>query len=87
MDAYATAADLARIYHVKTGTIYAWASFDGWRRTRTRPRRYHCGDAQASWDKRHTAADVAQPHEQQARLATIESPEVCPWNPPQNSRT
>ena len=54
MEAWATAADLSKIFNVKPGTIYAWASTDGWRRTKTsRPRRYSATDAQASYEKRH----------------------------------
>jgi hypothetical protein len=49
---YATAADLARIYRVALGTIYRWASEDGWKRTPVRPIRYHRGDAQRSYDRR-----------------------------------
>jgi hypothetical protein len=52
-DAYATAADLATMFGVATGTIYAWASTDHWRRTTTRPRRYAIDDAARSWKKRH----------------------------------
>jgi hypothetical protein len=50
---YATAADLAHIYQVARGTIWAWASQDKWRRTRTRPVRYSRADAEASWQRRH----------------------------------
>ena len=53
MDAYLTAAALARIYHTPRPTIYRWASEDHWRRTRTRPTRYHTGDADTSYHKRH----------------------------------
>lgn len=48
----ATARDLAALYRVPAGTIYAWASTDRWRRTVTRPRRYSIADAQASYDRR-----------------------------------
>ncbi|HEY5985592.1 MAG TPA: hypothetical protein VIV12_04300 [Streptosporangiaceae bacterium] len=51
MAAYLTAADLAHIYHVSTALIHTWASRDNWRRSRGRPRRYHVGDAQASYDR------------------------------------
>lgn len=63
MDAYLTAAQLARIYHTPRPTIYRWASEDHWRRTRTRPTRYHTGDADTSYHKRHpeTATSLAQP--------------------------
>jgi hypothetical protein len=42
---YVTARDLARLLRVPLGTIYRWASEDGWRRTRYRPIRYHMDDA------------------------------------------
>lgn len=54
MDTYVTAADLARIYGVATGTIYRWASQDRWHRTQTWPRRYSRDDAQASYGRRHS---------------------------------
>jgi len=50
---YATAADLAHTYNVAPATIRSWAYRDGWRRTRRRPIRYSCADAQASYDRRH----------------------------------
>jgi uncharacterized protein YjcR len=53
VDAWATAADLARLYCVSRGTIYAWASQDGWRRRGKRPKKYAWEDAQASYEKRH----------------------------------
>ena len=53
MDAWATAADLARIYRVRRGTIYAWASQDHWRRRGTRPKKYAWDDAQATYENRH----------------------------------
>lgn len=52
-----TAADLAAIYGVPVGTIYAWASLDKWRRTRTRPKRYDIYDAQASYDRRRSSSE------------------------------
>ena len=52
-DAWATAADLARLYGVKRGTIHAWASQDRWRRKDTWPRQYNWEDAQTSWERRH----------------------------------
>ena len=55
MDAWATAADLARLYGVSKGTIYAWASQDHWRRTRRNPKKYHWEDAQTTYEKRHTS--------------------------------
>jgi uncharacterized protein YjcR len=61
MDVYATAGDLARIYHVRPGTIRSWASRDHWRRTHTRPVRYHRGDAQTSYDQRHTPRNLHTP--------------------------
>ena len=67
MEAWATAADLARLYGVSKGTIYAWASTDRWRRTRRRPKRYAWEDAQASYERRYLVADVAQAADVQAR--------------------
>lgn len=63
MDLYLRAADLARIFHVSRGSVYRWASEDHWRRTRTRPTRYHTGDADTSYHKRHPkpATSLAQP--------------------------
>lgn len=61
MDAWATAADLARLYGVSKGTVYAWASLDGWRRKGSRPKRYSWDDAQTSYERRH-------PHPGRARL-------------------
>lgn len=55
MDAWATAADLARLYGVSKGTIYAWASLDHWQRRGTRPKRYSWHDAQDSYERRHAA--------------------------------
>ena len=60
--AYLTMADIGRLYHVAESTARRWAREDKWRRTTVRPVRYHSGDAQASWDKRHgdrTAAHLA----------------------------
>lgn len=67
MTPWATAADLARAYGVKPGTIYAWASQDNWRRTTRRPKRYAWEDAQSSYERRHAVADVAQVADVQAR--------------------
>ena len=53
VDAWATAADLAKLYGVKVGTIHAWASTDHWHRKDTWPRQYAWEDAQASWERRH----------------------------------
>lgn len=52
MDAWATAADLAQLYGVSKGTIYAWASQDHWRRTRNWPKKYNWADAQDSYERR-----------------------------------
>jgi uncharacterized protein YjcR len=72
MDAWATAADLARLYGVAKGTIYAWASQDHWRRTHHAwPKRYAWEDAQTSYEQRHAAAHVAQAPEVQARYGTV----------------
>lgn len=57
----ATAADLAALYRVPPGTIYAWASTDRWRRTITRPRRYSMADAQASFDRRRSTTEGTPP--------------------------
>jgi len=52
-----TAAELAKLYRVPTGTIYRWASEDKWRRSRRGQQvRYHGGDAQRSFDRRRLAA-------------------------------
>lgn len=51
---YLAMADLARIYGVHPRTARRWAAQDRWRRTGTRPVRYHIGDAQASYEQRHT---------------------------------
>ena len=61
MDAYASAADLARMYRVSPATIRSWAHRDGWRRTRYRPIRYLLADAQASYDRRHGRTSLALP--------------------------
>ena len=53
VDAWATAADLARLYNVTRGTIHRWASEDRWRRRGRRPKRYNWEDAQTSWERRH----------------------------------
>ena len=53
MDAWATAADLARLYGVTRRTILRWARDDHWRRTAKRPVRYQWEDAQDSYEKRH----------------------------------
>jgi len=54
-----TPAELAQIYRVPIGTIYRWASEDGWRRVRRgRAVRYHGGDAQRSHDRRRTLASA-----------------------------
>jgi uncharacterized protein YjcR len=50
---YLTMADIAAIYRVHASTARRWAAEDAWRRTITTPKRYHVGDAQASYDKRH----------------------------------
>lgn len=50
---YFTAADLAHIFHLSTGSIYRMASQDHWRRTRYRPVRYHMDDARTSYTTRH----------------------------------
>jgi hypothetical protein len=50
---YLAMADIGRLYHVHQSTARRWAGEDSWRRTVTRPVRYHAGDAQASYDKRH----------------------------------
>lgn len=50
---YLAMADVAHLYRVHPGTARRWARQDSWRRTTVRPIRYHAGDAQASFDKRH----------------------------------
>lgn len=50
---YLTMADIAAIYHVSPRTARRWAQHDHWRRTSGKPRRYHAGDAQASYDRHH----------------------------------
>jgi hypothetical protein len=57
---YGTAGYYARIYHVPLGTIYRWASTDGWRRTPAarRPVRYHPDDADRSY-QRYRESDPA----------------------------
>ncbi|NJP24441.1 hypothetical protein FLW53_09515 [Microbispora sp. SCL1-1] len=57
-DGMATAPDLARMYGVPIGTIYRWASIDGWERTspRHRPVRYRRGDADKSYFDRRASA-------------------------------
>ena len=51
---YLTMADLLRIYRVSESTGRRWARDDAWRRTTTRPVRYHLADAHDSYEKRHT---------------------------------
>lgn len=58
-DLYIEAAALARIYRVKVALIWKWAERDNWRRTRTKPIRYHAGDAQDSWDKRRASRSMS----------------------------
>ena len=62
MEAWATAADLARLYGVSKGTIQRWASQDHWRRQPTWPRKYAWEDAQASYERRR--ATQATPNQQ-----------------------
>lgn len=52
--AAATAADLALTYKVPIGTIYRWASLDGWRRSnpKHRPVTYNRDDAEKSYRER-----------------------------------
>lgn len=46
----ATAQHLSIVYSVPVGTIYRWASLDGWERTRyARPVRYNWADADRSY--------------------------------------
>jgi uncharacterized protein YjcR len=49
---YLSLADITRIYRVHPATIRRWAREDQWRRTTTRPVRYHLGDAQQSYEDR-----------------------------------
>ena len=51
---YLTMADIARLYRVHLRTARRWAAEDRWRRTGTRPVRYHLGDVQVSYETRHT---------------------------------
>src|SRR5262245_16506307 len=78
MDAWATARDLAAMYQVPRGTIYAWASLDHWHRTTTIPRRYGLSDAQASYERRRERATLTQVAHQRLRWATVQLPAVCP---------
>jgi uncharacterized protein YjcR len=50
---YLTMADIAALYRVSQSTARKWAAADCWERTSGRPRGYHAGDAQASYDRRH----------------------------------
>jgi uncharacterized protein YjcR len=50
---YLTMADLAKLYRVHPRTARRWAAEDRWRRTGTRPVRYHLADAQQSYEQRH----------------------------------
>jgi uncharacterized protein YjcR len=50
---YLTMADIAALYDVSLSTARKWAAADHWERTSGRPCRYHAGDAQASYDRRH----------------------------------
>jgi uncharacterized protein YjcR len=51
---YLPLADLAKLYRVHPRTARRWAAEDRWRRTGTRPVRYHLADAQQSYEARHT---------------------------------
>ena len=61
MDVYLAASDLGRLYNTPVGTIYRWASEDHWRRTRTRPIRYHASDMDTSYRKRRDRCARMQP--------------------------
>jgi uncharacterized protein YjcR len=50
---YLTMADIAAVYRISPRTARRWASHDRWRRTSGKPRRYHGGDVQASYDRHH----------------------------------
>lgn len=60
MAAYATLADIARVYRVSVVTARRWADADGWRRVESRPARYAIADAQASFDRRRRPERVAR---------------------------
>lgn len=52
---YYTAEHFADVFKVSVGTIYRWASEDGWPRTsiKRRPVRYSVLAAEQSWARRH----------------------------------
>ena len=50
---YLTMADIVRLYRISPSTVRRWAQHDRWRRTSSKPRRYHSGDVQRSYDKHH----------------------------------
>lgn len=56
----ATASDLAHLYDIPVGTIYRWASLDGWRRSdpKRRPVTYNRDDAEKSYRDRRCGGDT-----------------------------
>jgi len=74
---YLSLADLAKLYRVHPRTARRWAAADRWRRTGTKPVRYHLGDAQRSYEQRHHGR--VQRH-LTAKYATREDdPTIRPW--------
>jgi uncharacterized protein YjcR len=53
VSAYATLADICRVYRVSERTARRWAAADGWRRVASKPARYSLADVQASYDSRY----------------------------------
>jgi len=53
VSAYATLADICRIYRVSERTARRWAAADCWRRVASKPARYSLADVHASYDARY----------------------------------
>ncbi|MFI9558856.1 HNH endonuclease signature motif containing protein [Nonomuraea endophytica] len=66
---FETARFYALIYRVPVGTIYRWASEDGWRRTdpARRPVRYHPDDVDQSFVRREPTRPEVVEHQQAAQ--------------------
>ena len=49
---YLSLTDLAKLYRISPRTVREWARADRWRTTGARPKQYHLGDAQQSYEAR-----------------------------------
>lgn len=68
---YLTMADITAIYRISPRTARRWAAHDRWRRTSGKPRRYHGGDVQASYERHKRGLLIRARRQREQRHGTM----------------